>query len=102
MPQQTDKTTQKKPAAAKTKPPTMFQVVMHNDDFTPMDFVVDVLMRLFSHPHETAYQIMLRIHTEGKGVCGIFPRDMAATKVEQVGAYAKEHQHPLLCTMEPL
>jgi ATP-dependent Clp protease adaptor protein ClpS len=97
---QTDKT-QLKPNAVKSKPPPMFQVVMHNDDFTPMDFVVDVLMQLFGLPHETAHQIMLKIHTEGKGVCGVYPRDVAATKVEQVGIYARQHQHPLLCTMEP-
>jgi ATP-dependent Clp protease adaptor protein ClpS len=98
----TDKTTQLKPSAAKTQPPSMYQVVMHNDDFTPMDFVVSVLMEVFSHQHETAHQIMLKIHTEGKGVCGVYPRDIATTKVEQVGAYAKQHEHPLLCSIEPV
>jgi ATP-dependent Clp protease adaptor protein ClpS len=86
--------------ATKTKPPPMFQVVMHNDDFTPMEFVVEVLQKFFGLNRERSTQIMLKVHTEGRGVCGIFPRDVAATKVDQVLQYAREHQHPLHCSME--
>jgi ATP-dependent Clp protease adaptor protein ClpS len=86
--------------AAKTKPPPMFQVVMHNDDFTPMEFVIEVLQKFFGLNRERSTQIMLKVHTEGRGICGIFPRDVAATKVDQVMNYAREHQHPLHCSME--
>ena len=85
---------------AKTKPPPMFKVLLLNDDYTPMDFVVGVLQRFFSLSRERATQVMLKVHREGMGVCGIFPRDVAATKVEQVKSYAKQHQHPLQCVME--
>jgi len=78
----------------------MFQVVMFNDDYTPMEFVVEVLLLYFSVPRERATQIMLKVHTEGRGVCGIYPRDVASTKVEQVIAYSRQHQHPLQCAME--
>jgi len=84
----------------KTKPPPMFKVLLLNDDYTPMDFVVSVLQRFFSLSRESATQVMLKVHREGMGVCGIFPRDVAATKVEQVKSYAKQHQHPLQCVME--
>jgi ATP-dependent Clp protease adaptor protein ClpS len=84
----------------KTKPPPMFKVLLLNDDYTPMDFVVSVLQRFFSLSQEQATQVMLKVHREGMGVCGIFPRDVAATKVEQVKSYAKQHQHPLQCVME--
>lgn len=83
-----------------TKPPPMWQVVMYNDDYTPMDFVINVLENLFGHTYERAAQIMLKVHTEGRGICGVFPRDVAAMKVEQVGDYARQHQHPLRCGME--
>ncbi len=85
---------------AQTKPPAMWQVVMYNDDYTPMEFVVDVLGQFFGHNHERATQIMLKVHTEGRGVCGVFPRDVASMKVEQVVDYARMHQHPLRCGME--
>ncbi len=78
----------------------MFKVLLLNDDYTPMDFVVGVLQRFFSLSRERATQVMLKVHQEGMGVCGIFPRDVAATKVEQVKSYAKQHQHPLQCVME--
>ncbi len=84
----------------KTKPPPMFKVLLLNDDYTPMDFVVAVLQRFFSLSRERATQVMLKVHRDGMGVCGIFPRDVAATKVEQVKSYAKQHQHPLQCVME--
>ena len=78
----------------------MFKVLLLNDDYTPMDFVVSVLQRFFSKDREQATRIMLKVHNEGRGLCGIYPRDIAATKVEQVATYAREHQHPLVCVME--
>lgn len=81
-------------------PPKMYKVVLLNDDYTPMDFVIVVLQRFFSLDTEQATRIMLKVHNEGRGVCGIFPRDIAATKVEQVSAFARQHQHPLACIME--
>jgi len=78
----------------------MFQVVLLNDDFTPMEFVVSVLQKFFGMGREQATQIMLKVHRDGRGVCGVFPRDIAATKVEQVSSYSRQHQHPLQCVME--
>lgn len=71
-----------------------------NDDYTPMDFVIVVLQRFFAMTREQATLIMLKVHREGKGICGTYPRDVAATKVEQVCAFARENQHPLACVME--
>ena len=71
-----------------------------NDDYTPMDFVVAVLQRFFSMDRERATRIMLKVHNEGKGLCGVFPRDIAASKIELVAVFAKQHQHPLACVME--
>ena len=85
---------------AKVKSPPMFKVLLLNDDYTPMDFVVIVLQKFFSISREKATQIMLKVHRDGTGVCGVYPRDVAATKVEQVNAYARQHQHPLCCVME--
>jgi ATP-dependent Clp protease adaptor protein ClpS len=85
---------------AKAKPPPMYQVILCNDDYTPMEFVVLVLQNIFLLPREQATRIMLKVHTEGRGVCGVYPRDVATTKVEQVTAYARQHQHPLQCVME--
>jgi ATP-dependent Clp protease adaptor protein ClpS len=85
---------------SKLKPPPMFKVVLHNDDYTPMDFVVAVLQTIFMMNREQATQIMLKVHREGMGVCGVYPKDVAATKVEQVVFFAKQHQHPLQCVME--
>jgi ATP-dependent Clp protease adaptor protein ClpS len=85
---------------ARTKPPRMFQVVMLNDDFTPMEFVVMVLQHYFKRDLETATQIMLKIHHEGRGVCGVYSKDVAATKVELVLAAARRAGHPLQCIME--
>ena len=84
----------------KTKKPAMYKVLMLNDDYTPMEFVVHVLEQFFSMDRETAVRVMLQIHTQGKGVCGIFSREIAETKVAQVNAYSQENKHPLLCTME--
>jgi ATP-dependent Clp protease adaptor protein ClpS len=86
----------------KTKPPQMYQVVMLNDDYTPMEFVVFVIQEFFKKDRETATQIMLKIHLDGKGVCGVFSKDIAASKVDQVASAAKEHGHPLQCQAEPL
>ena len=85
---------------SKLAPPPLYTVVLLNDDFTPMDFVVLVLQKFFSMDRERAMQIMLKVHMEGRGVCGIYPRDIAETKVEQVSTFARENQHPLACVME--
>lgn len=84
----------------KTEPPRLYQVLMLNDDFTPMEFVVMVLQEFFRHDLDTATQIMLKIHHEGRGVCGVFTKDVAATKVELVLAAARRAGHPLQCIME--
>jgi ATP-dependent Clp protease adaptor protein ClpS len=86
----------------KTKPPQMFQVVLLNDDYTPMEFVVMVIQEFFNKDRETATQIMLKIHLDGKGVCGVFSKDVAATKVDQVTEAARKHGHPLQCVSEPI
>lgn len=80
--------------------PPLFQVVLLNDDFTPMDFVVEVLQVFFAMNREKATQVMLHVHTRGKGVCGVFTRDVAESKVTQVNEFSRAHQHPLLCSME--
>ena len=80
--------------------PPLYQVMLLNDDFTPMDFVVVVLETFFSLDRERATQVMLHVHTRGKGVCGVFTREVAETKVTQVNEFSRTHQHPLLCTME--
>jgi len=85
---------------ARVKPPPMFKVMLLNDDYTPMEFVVAVLQKFFGMTRERATQVMLKVHREGIGVCGVFPRDVAATKVRLVAAYAQKHQHPLQCVME--
>ena len=85
---------------AKVKSPPMFKVLLLNDEYTPMDFVVVVLQKFFLLSREKATQVMLKVHREGMGVCGIYPRDVAATKVEQEMSFARQHQHPLRCTME--
>jgi ATP-dependent Clp protease adaptor protein ClpS len=83
------------------KPP-LFQVVLVNDDYTPMDFVIDILRNFFAMGQERAVQVMLHVHTRGKGVCGVFTREVAESKVTQVNEYSRTHQHPLMCTMEKL
>ena len=87
--------------AARTKPPQLYQVVMLNDDFTPMEFVVVVIQEFFGKDRESATQIMLKIHLDGKGICGVYSRDVAATKVDQVLDAAKQAGHPLQCVSEP-
>jgi ATP-dependent Clp protease adaptor protein ClpS len=87
-------------AQPKLRKPPLYQVVLLNDDYTPMEFVVDVLERIFSLDRTRATRIMLEVHTQGKGVCGVFTFEIAETKVAQVMTYARQNQHPLLCTME--
>jgi ATP-dependent Clp protease adaptor protein ClpS len=80
--------------------PPLYQVILLNDDFTPMEFVVVVLETFFNMDRERATRVMLHVHTRGKGVCGVFTREVAETKVTQVNEFSRTHQHPLLCTME--
>ncbi|BCE02441.1 ATP-dependent Clp protease adapter ClpS [Marinicellulosiphila megalodicopiae] len=89
-------------AKPKLKPPAKYQVVILNDDFTPMEFVVDVLVRFFGHNPESATVIMLSVHQKGKGVCGVFTKDIAETKAMIVNEFSKENNHPLLCEVESL
>lgn len=86
--------------STQTPPPPMWQVVLLNDDFTPMDFVVMVLQTFFGLENESATRVMLKVHTEGRGICGVYPKDVAATKVSDVTRCARQHQHPLQCIME--
>ena len=86
----------------KPKPPSMYSVLLFNDDYTPMEFVVEVLERFFNKNREQATQIMLQVHTKGSGVCGIYPLDIAETKVSQVLDLAKEQGHPLQCNMQEI
>jgi ATP-dependent Clp protease adaptor protein ClpS len=87
-------------ARSKLKLPALYKVILNNDDYTPMDFVVEILVSFFNMNVEAATRIMLDVHTSGKGICGIFSREIAETKVAQVNNYSRENQHPLLCTME--
>jgi ATP-dependent Clp protease adaptor protein ClpS len=87
-------------ARPKLKRPPLYKVILINDDFTPMDFVVHVLERFFLKNREDATRIMLEVHTRGRGDCGVYTHEVAETKVAQVNAYSREHQHPLLCTLE--
>ncbi len=86
--------------AAQVKPPSLYQVVLLNDDYTPMEFVVMVLQQYFQRDLDSATHIMLKIHHEGRGVCGVYPKDVAATKVELVLTAARRDGHPLQCIME--
>jgi ATP-dependent Clp protease adaptor protein ClpS len=89
-----------KEAKPKLQRPPLYKVLLLNDDYTPMEFVVQVLESFFAMNREKATQIMLHVHTRGVGVCGVFTREIAETKVSQVNDYARSNQHPLLCTME--
>ena len=82
------------------KPPRLYKVVLLNDDYTTMEFVIEVLQTIFGMDHERATQVMLKVHTEGSAVCGIYPKDLAETKVAQVVAFARQHEHPLRCVTE--
>ncbi|MDQ2693948.1 MAG: ATP-dependent Clp protease adapter ClpS [Pseudomonadota bacterium] len=88
------------PARPKLQRPRMYKVVLLNDDYTPMEFVVHVLELFFAMSREKATQVMLHVHTRGKGVCGVYTHEIAETKVAQVNEFSRSHQHPLLCTME--
>ena len=88
------------PAAVKPKRPPMYKVLLINDDYTPMEFVVHILQRFFRMSLDKAVQLMLAIHTQGRGVCGVFTREIAETKVGQVNNYSRSKKHPLLCRME--
>lgn len=87
-------------AKPKLKPPKKYKVVLLNDDYTPMEFVVSILTSFFGMNQEQATKIMLTVHTKGKAICGEYDYEIAETKVEQVNNYSRKHQHPLLCTME--
>ena len=87
-------------ARPQLKRPPMYKVVMMNDDYTPMDFVVEILEMFFTLSEEQATQVMLKVHTEGRAVCGVFTRDIAETKAAQVNQYAQENEHPLICEIE--
>ncbi len=96
-----DNNTALKPEVAKPKLPPMFKVLLLNDDYTPMEFVVECIERFFNKSREQATQIMLKVHTEGLAVCGVYPQDIAETKMNQVLSYARDQQHPLQCVTEP-
>ncbi|HSC75185.1 MAG TPA: ATP-dependent Clp protease adapter ClpS [Pseudomonadales bacterium] len=85
----------------KLRKPRLYRVVMMNDDYTPMEFVVHVLEDFFNMNREMATRVMLKVHTEGKAVCGVYTRDIAETKAEQINQYSLENEHPLLCQIEP-
>jgi len=85
---------------AKLIPPSMYSVLLHNDDYTPMDFVIDVLQRFFRLDEQNATEVMLNVHYKGVGICGVFTAEIAETKVMQVINYARQNEHPLYCSME--
>ncbi len=85
---------------SKTKPPKLYKVILLNDDFTTMEFVIEVLKTFFSMSLERATQVMLQVHNEGSAICGVYPKDIAETKVNQVSAFAVQHGHPLRCHTE--
>ena len=87
-------------AKPKLKPPKQYKVILNNDDYTPMEFVIQILMTFFSMDHAKATRVMMSVHTKGKGICGTFSYEIAETKVDQVNEYSKINQHPLLCSME--
>lgn len=96
-----DKEKQLETVKKKVQPPPMYKVLLNNDDYTPMDFVIEVLMQFFNFDAEKANQLMLTVHYRGKAVCGVYTAEIAETKVMQVNQYARKHQHPLMCSMEP-
>lgn len=87
-------------APPKAKRPPLYRVILLNDDYTPMEFVVQILEKVFGMDRKTATRVMLEVHTKGKGICGVYTYEIAETKVAQVTSLAQQHQHPLLCTME--
>lgn len=99
-PEEGDEDLAVEPGKPKLKRPPMYKVLIHNDDYTPMDFVVHILEKFFGMGREKATQVMLQVHTRGVGVAGVYTREVAESKVAQVNDYAREHDHPLKCTME--
>lgn len=95
-----DNVVKRKKSQQVVEPPPLYKVVLNNDDYTPMEFVIEVLTRFFSLGAEQATEIMLTVHYKGKGVCGVFPRDIAETKANEVNRFARENEHPLLCSTE--
>lgn len=93
-------TTLRETQESRIKPPPLYKVVLLNDDYTPMDFVVLILQKFFHMDRERATQVMLKVHRDGVGICGVFPKDVAATKVDLVVSFSRQHQHPLQCVME--
>jgi len=87
---------------SKSKPPMLYKVVVFNDDYTTMDFVIEVLQKFFAMGRERATQVMLKVHQEGSAVCGVYSKDIAETKVAQVSEFAKQHGHPLRCELEEI
>ena len=102
MPRRTQDDVALVPQKTRVAPPPLYKVLLLNDDFTPMEFVVVVIQEFFNKDRETATQIMLKIHLDGRGVCGVYSRDVAATKVDQVLDAAREAGHPLQCVSEPV
>ena len=98
---QHDSTSVVEEVSPRLKRPPMYKVLIFNDDYTPMEFVVDLLEVFFGMDREAATRIMLKVHTEGKAVCGVYTRDIADTKAVQVNQYARDNEHPLLCEIEP-
>jgi len=88
------------PEELKLKPPPLYRVILLNDDYTPMEFVVEILLEYFGMDIDTAQRVMLKVHTEGKGVCGVYPREIAETKAIQVNEHSRAAEHPLLCDIE--
>ncbi len=88
-------------AKPKLKRPPLYRVLLLNDDYTTMEFVIEVLSKVFNHSHDKAMEIMLHVHQKGAGVCGVYTREIAESKVDQVLKYAQEEKHPLQCTLEP-
>ncbi|AQQ01070.1 ATP-dependent Clp protease adapter ClpS [Pseudoalteromonas arctica] len=84
----------------KLQPPRKYKVVLNNDDYTPMDFVIEVLTTFFNMDSDRATDVMLQVHEKGKGICGVYSADVAHTKAEQVNRYARDNEHPLLCSCE--
>jgi ATP-dependent Clp protease adaptor protein ClpS len=87
-------------ARPEVKLPPMYRVILINDDYTPMDFVIEILQTFFTMSHDRATQVMLHVHTRGKGVCGVFTHEIAETKVALVNEYSRQSEHPLMCTLE--
>lgn len=100
MPTKEDQSVLLEKREQRVAPPPMYQVVLLNDDYTPMEFVVTVLEHFFGMNRDKATHVMLAVHREGRGVCGVYPKDVAQSKVEQVADFARQHQHPLQCIME--